>query len=212
MKAVNARTLALLLFVFFGLVGASRWYTVGRKVEANAKATYAERSLQMALRQFGSAMPRRFLEDNLARLERARGLDETSVEVAVSYAGYLFLLHRFEAAERVYFEALALEERAEIHANLARLYLQTERPAEAAESLRKAMLIDPQLSEQLQPMLDAAQREIEARTAAESGADQVGEFSGSASGSSAEPPPGVLFSDDFESGDVGRWSRVVQRS
>ena len=166
----------------------------------------------MALRQFGSAMPRRFLEDNLARLERARGLDETSVEVAVSYAGYLFLLHRFEAAERVYFEALALEERAEIHANLARLYLQTGRPAEAAESLRKAMLIDPQLSEQLQPMLDAAQREIEGRSAAESGADQVGEFSGPASGSSAEPPPGVLFSDDFESGDVGRWSRVVQRS
>lgn len=212
MKTVNARTLALVLFVFFSLVGASRWYVVGRKVEANARSTYAERSLQMALRQFGSAMPRRFLEDNLTRLERARGLDEASVEVAVGYAGYLFLLHRYEAAERVYFEALALEERAEIHANLARLYLQTGRPAEAADSLKKAMLIDPQLSEQLQPMLDSALRELGARKGEASGANQVGDLSLPASGSSAEPPPGLLFSDDFESGDVGRWSRVVRRS
>lgn len=210
MKEVKTKRLALVLFCLFCLVGASRYFVVGREVRANMHATYAERSLQLALRQFGSAMPRRFLEDNLRRLERARELDPASVEVIVSHAGYLFLLHRYEAAERVYFEALALEERAEIHANLARLYMQTERPEKAIESLQKALWIDPQLTDQLQPMLEAARREAEARKAAENNAGLPA--SSPELSSSAGPPPGVIFSDDFESGDFGRWSRVVQRS
>lgn len=203
---MSGRQLAIVLCALGLLLAGWRWHAVGRRVEANSVATYAERTLAQALRQFGGALPRRFLEDNLARLERARVTDPSSVEAAVSQAGYLFLLRRHEPAEKVYFEALRLEERAEIYGNLARLYMQENRPEEAIEPIRKAMQIDPQMSNLLQPMLDNAERAAAAKEAAEKARREN-------PGAPVEEPganenAGLIFSEDFESGQLLGWSQV----
>lgn len=202
---MSGRKLAIGLFIAGLLLAGWRWHAVGQRVEANAAATFAERTLAQALRKFGGALPRRFLEDNLSRLERARRDDPSSVEAAVSQAGYLFLLRRFEPAEKVYFEALALEERAEIYANLARLYMNQDRPEDALEPLRKAMILDPQMSSLLQPMLDSARQAAEAQAAAEK-ARQADP--GGATPAAPDENAGLVFGDDFESGKLDRWWRV----
>lgn len=203
---MSGRKLAIGLFLAGLLLAGWRWQAVGQRVEANEAATFAERTLAQALRKFGGALPRRFLEDNLSRLERAREGDPSSVEAAVSQAGYLFLLRRFEPAEKVYFEALALEERAEIYGNLARLYMNQNRPQEALEPLRKAMILDPQMTSLLQPMLDSARRAAEAQEAADKA--RQAEPGGSAPPAAPEENAGLVFGDDFESGKLDRWWRV----
>lgn len=204
---MSGRKLAIAVFVIFLLLAGWRWSAVGRRVEANSVATFAERTLAQALRQFGGALPRRFLEDNLARLERAREKDPTSVEAAVSQAGYLFLLRRHEQAEKVYLEALAIEERAETYGNLARLYMQEGRPEEAIEPLLKALQIDPQMKEVLQPMLDHARSAAAAKEVADKSFQENPEAAEEAA--QASENASLIFHEDFESGRLDRWSQVV---
>ncbi len=205
---MSGRRLAIVLMVVFLAVGAWRWETNRDKVNANATAAYAERVLAAAIKRFGGALPRRLLEDQLALLEKARKLDPAGVEVPVSQAGYLFMLNRHEPAEKVYLEALALQKRSEVYANLARLYMQENRPEEALEPLRRAMAIDPQLKPTLEPMIEYARKTIEANAAAEKAReDRAGGGSAPAAPESSETA-GLLFSDDFESGNLDRWWRI----
>ncbi len=205
---MSGRRAAFALFLFCLLLTYWRYRAVGLRVEANSVAAISERNLAAALHQRGGSLPRRFLEDSLARLEKARELDPASVEVAVSQAGFLFLLHRYEQAEKIYLEAIEIEERAEIYANLARLYLQQNRPGDAIKPLRKAILIDPQLAPTLEQMLENAQQAFEAQEAAAKAQAQ------NLSRAEIDRAAGLIFGDDFEGGDTTRWSvsRRAQRS
>lgn len=206
---MSGRRLAIVLAALALAAGAWRWETVRDRVNANATAAYSERVLGAAIKKFGGALPRRLLEDELARLGRARKLDPAGVEVLVSQAGFLFMLSRHDAAEKVYLEALALQKRSEVYANLARLYMQQNRPQDALEPLRKAMAIDPQLTPTLTPMVEYAKKAIEANAAAEKARQER-----EALGASAPAVPessenaGLLFSEDFESGNLEHWWRV----
>ena len=197
---MSGRRLAIALALLGLLLAGWRWQAVGRRTEANSVATFAERSLAQALQKFGGALPRRFLEDNLAKLERARKTDPASVEAAVSQAGYLFMLRRHEEAEKVYLEALEIEKRSEIYANLARLYMQQNRPEDAIAPLLQAIRIDPQMENQLRPMLENARRAAAAKEAAAQAR--------AAGLPVAEPNEQAIFSDNFESGRLDRWHGV----
>jgi tetratricopeptide (TPR) repeat protein len=209
---MSGKKLALLLCALCLLLAGWRWHAVGKRVEANSYAAYTERSLAAAMRRFGGALPRRFMDDNLSILEHAREQDPASVEAAVSQAGYLFLLRRYEAAEKVYLEALELEERPEIHANLGRLYLQQERFEEAIASFEKALKVDPQLAPTLNPLIESSRGELRARKQADKARYRDQD----------SPPPapsslhGLLFADGFEDGRVDHWSEwtlpVAQRN
>lgn len=205
---MSGRRLAIVLFLLALALAFWRAQAISRRVEANSVAALAERNLAAAFRRYGGALPRRFLEDELSRLGRARERDPASVEAAVSQAGFLFLLHRHEQAEKAYFEALAIEERAEIYGNLARLYLQEDRPGDAVEPLRKAMMIDPQLKDLLEPMLENARKSQEAKEAAERARQNAGSGASVPSIPPTSETADLIFSDDFESGQWTRWTRV----
>jgi tetratricopeptide (TPR) repeat protein len=120
--------------------------------------------------------------------------------VAVSQAGYLFMLRRHDEAEKVYLEALEIEKRSEIYANLARLYMQQNRPEDAIAPIEQAIRIDPQMENQLKPMLENARRAAAAKEAAEQA---------KAAGLPVpEPDEQAIFSDNFESGRLDRWDGV----
>lgn len=210
---MSGKKLAFLLFALGVMLAGWRWHAVGKRVEANSLAAYCERSLGAALRRFGGALPRRFMEDNLSILEHAREQDPASVEAAVSQAGYFFLLHRYEAAEKAYFEALALEKRAEIYANLARLYLQQERFEEAIEAFGKAIKVDPQLAPTLEPLIESARGHLQSRKQADQAryfSDAAALAAAAAADQAADAQASAVFADDFESGRVDHWSVWTQ--
>jgi Flp pilus assembly protein TadD len=97
------------------------------------------------------ASGRPLLGRNLQLLAEAEPLDPTNIAIPVARAAQLLLLERFDEARAEYGRALALEPRAEIWLNLARVEWRTGNRAAAQATFAKATALNPRLSAELPP-------------------------------------------------------------
>ncbi len=97
---------------------------------------------------------RRVLEGNAAQLRELQQLDPIEVRLPLSRGALYFLLGRYDAAIRAYEEALVLEPRSEVFANLGRARLANGDREGAREAFRKAQQLDRTVRRQYRPYFD----------------------------------------------------------
>jgi tetratricopeptide (TPR) repeat protein len=130
---------------------------------------------------------RQLLERSVVLLRRAEELDPVAVGIPVARGSLYSLLGRPEAAVRAYGEALELERRPEIYANVGRAHLREDDREAAQEAFRRAVRLDRTLTAELRGYLpELYYRRGRDRAAA-----------------------GKIFADDFESGGLERWAEQV---
>jgi tetratricopeptide (TPR) repeat protein len=180
---MKARSLAWCLMA--GFLGLAAWrFQVGLGLwGANGAAAYAERSV-IAVSAKTTQVPRRLLDRNLARLEKAVKVDPLSLEVRLALASHYFLLSRWQQAEQGYLEALKIEDRPEVLTNLARLYLAMDRPSEALKTLERAEKLDYMVELEAKELKDAIIKRDQFR----------------------KQPPKEVFKNGFETGTTNRWT------
>jgi tetratricopeptide (TPR) repeat protein len=94
---------------------------------------------------------RPLLGRNLQLLAEAEPLDPTNISIPVARGAQLLLLERLGEARAEYLRALALEPRAEIWLNLARVEWRNGEHASAASSFAKAAALNPRLAAEIPP-------------------------------------------------------------
>lgn len=103
-------------------------------------------------------LPRQLADLHLRLLREAAERQPALIDIPVARSWQYLLLGRPRAAVRTLEEALALEPRARVYANLGEAYLKADRPRDAAEALDRALVLDPRLRDELQPLLARARR------------------------------------------------------
>lgn len=132
------------------VVRADRLWRVSRVVAAVEQATE-----EMSR---GGAVPRGRIEYHLRLLNESERLVPGSIDIPVARGWQYLLSDRPEAAIRSFEEALKLEERAEVHANLVQAYLMNGDLEAARKAYEMARLLDPSLDIVLSDELAAALR------------------------------------------------------
>lgn len=140
----------LALVLVFQVLRADRLWEVSRILQAVEQAT-TELSL-------GGSVPRGRIEYHLRLLRQAERLAPRQVDIPVVRGWQYLLTERPEAAIRSFEEALELEPRAEIYANLVEAHMMNGDPAAAAQAYKMARLLDPSLNIALSEGLAAALR------------------------------------------------------
>ena len=107
-------------------------------------------SLQASQR---GGLPRRFGDHHLRLLDEAGELDPALVDVAVARGWQYLLTGRPEAAIRAFDEALELEPRARVWANLGEAHMKAGHLDEARDAFEKAIELDPLLAKELRSQL-----------------------------------------------------------
>ncbi len=130
---------------------AARLYKASR-ILAAVKGITLEANRQGALTQ-------RLLERNLELLRQAEALSPVEVGLPITRAGQFMLLKRPHAAIRAYRQALVLEPRGEVYANLGRAYLEAGDREAAAEAFHRAILLDHTQRRQLQGLMPPGMEE-----------------------------------------------------
>jgi tetratricopeptide (TPR) repeat protein len=107
-------------------------------------------SLQASQR---GGLPRRIADHHLRLLDEAGELDPALVDVPVARGWQYLLTGRPEGAIRAFAEALELEPRARVWANLGEAQLQAGHHVEAREAFAAAIALDPLLERELRGQL-----------------------------------------------------------
>ncbi len=103
-------------------------------------------------------MPRQLGDIHLRLLREAAERHPALIDVPVARSWQYLMLGRPQAAVRTLEEAVKLEPRARVYANLGQAYLQADRPRDAVEAFERALVLDPRLRDELQPQLARARR------------------------------------------------------
>lgn len=103
-------------------------------------------------------MPRQLADLHLRLLREAAERQPALIDIPVARSWQYLLLGRPQAAVRTLEEALALEPRARVYANLGEAYLKADRPRDAAEAFDRALVLDPRLRGEIEPQLKRARR------------------------------------------------------
>ena len=98
-------------------------------------------------------LPRRFGEHHLRLLSEAGELAPALVDVPVARGWQYILLGRPQGAIRAFEEALELEPRARVWANLGEAHMSAGNHAEAREAFTRAIELDPLLARELESQL-----------------------------------------------------------
>ena len=139
----------------------------------------------------GAKVPPPMLEQQLKLMRRAAELDPGEVGVPLTRGGLFFLLERPSAAARAYQDALKLEVRGEIYANLARVHLATGDREAAMRAIHMAVALDHNQNRHFRKALAAERRRRAWQRQVSAG--KTGRAS-------------LIFRDSFESGDLSHWS------
>lgn len=98
-------------------------------------------------------LPRRLGDHHLRLLGEAAELDPALVDVQVARGWQYLLLGRPQGAIRAFEEALELEPRARVWANLGEAHMKAGNHAEARQAYEKAIELDPLLAKELESQL-----------------------------------------------------------
>ncbi len=99
-------------------------------------------------------LPEKLASRNLYRLREAARLDGTRIGIPVAQGWQYLLRGRNAAAVETFEDALKAEPRAEIYANLGQARLAEGNRQAASQAFRRAILLDPQMSKELERQLD----------------------------------------------------------
>lgn len=127
-------------------IRAERLWRVSRIVGAVEQAT-TEMSLS-------GRVSRSKVEYHLRLLREAERLVPSHVDIPVARGWQYLLTNRPEAAVRSFEEALAIEPRAEVYANLVQAHKMNGDLEAAAEAYRTALRLDPSLADSLSAFKD----------------------------------------------------------
>jgi len=143
-----------------------------RHAERRWRASRTVKAVQYLAQQAGQGGPAAAsrLRQGLALLRQIAPLDPALVDVPVTRGGLYLLLKRPQAAIRSYREALRLEPRGEVYANLGRAYLMNGDEPKARQAFRTAVRLDrnwvkpfrrylPELQQGRKPRTGAAQND-----------------------------------------------------
>lgn len=135
------------------LLGALVWQVRdgGRLWRANRILAVVESATRQA-HQMGR-LPPRLGELNLRLLAQAARLDPVRVDIPVARGWQYLLLDRPSGAVRAFEEALALEPRAEVYANLGQAYLAAGDRDAARDALARAVELDPRQEDDIRALL-----------------------------------------------------------
>lgn len=99
-------------------------------------------------------VPRQMADAHLRLLKQVTELNPALVDAPVSRGVQYLVTGRPQGAIRAFEEALALEPRDRIYANLGEAYLEAGRPTEARQALDRALVLDPRLRKELEGLLE----------------------------------------------------------
>lgn len=115
-----------------------------RHAERRWRASRTVKAVQFLAEQASQGGPAAAsrLRQGLALMRGIASLDPASVDIPVTRGGLYIMLQRPQAAIRAYQEALRLEPRGEVYANLGRAYLMNGEQELARGAFRKAVRLD----------------------------------------------------------------------
>ncbi len=186
---MSGRQLFWVLLPLAGLCLLSQARHAGQVLRASRQLSAVE-AITLRASQSGR-LDGRLVEQNLQVLQQAAELAPTEVAIPIARGALYLLSQRPQAAIRAYREALSLEPRAEVYANLGRAQMAAGEHAAARESFRLARRLDHNLTASLPP--EPATLQSEAAPTA----------------SAAVPSPRGFFADGFETQDLRHWSERV---
>lgn len=142
------------LWILLPLLGAAL-VAEGRQSLRHWRASRILRAVETVSLQASQrgGLPRRIGDHHLRLLQEAAELDPALVDVPVARGWQYLLTGRPEGALRAFEEALALEPRARVWANLGEAHLKAGNQAEAREAFATAVALDPLLEKEVEGQL-----------------------------------------------------------
>ncbi|MCP4662789.1 MAG: tetratricopeptide repeat protein [bacterium] len=153
---MNGRRLFWILLPILVLALALQAGHAERRWRASRTVKAVQFLAAQASRGGPAAAPR--LHRGLALMRGIAPFDPASVDIPVTQGGLYILLKRPQAAIRAYQEALRLEPRGEVYANLGRAYLMDGEQEPARKAFRKAVRLDRTWVKPFRPYLPELQR------------------------------------------------------
>ncbi|HEX9730708.1 MAG TPA: O-antigen ligase family protein [Thermoanaerobaculia bacterium] len=152
--ARGPRRVALLAFVV--LLGAVVWQLLaaGGSLRSSRLLAGVEKTTQQASR--AGRLPPRLGEHHLRLLATAGRLDPARVDVSVARGWQYLLTGRPHGAVRAFEEALALEPRAEVYANLGQAHLAAGDRDAARDAFARAVELDPRKHDEIRKLFPQA--------------------------------------------------------
>jgi tetratricopeptide (TPR) repeat protein len=119
----------------------------GRQAERRLRASHQLAAVEDMTRQLASRglLSRQVMERQAHVMQEAAALDPVEVGIPIARGAQYLLLGRYDAAIRAYEEALELEARGEIYANLGRARFHAGDREGAREAFTKALRLNPAL-------------------------------------------------------------------
>ncbi len=125
---------------------ASRRWRAGNSLGMVETTTLQLRAQGLLARRPLDPRVRRLMDRNVALLRQAEQLDPVEVGIPIARGSLYLIMGREKAAIRAYEEALELEQKAEIYANLGRVHLQLGDEEAAREAFRLAVRLNHNLA------------------------------------------------------------------